>query len=327
MRVTRNSMKSNGDGDEVAVAVAVPVSSVPEELVPAVKAVATYTAPDFSLFFIAFFALVTYCHETYYLQSIVLIGAWAALQMVSLGLEEDFQSNLFWNAFALLGNLLFYLLLGYCWSMVKLYLDIWQGHLSPALMNSIRTSLANGAIGTVLLEMKWNIMRWMITWPASLVYTMSRDPLRIITELLFEWSKQRYIYIISSALQRHDQMEEIPVSWTSVGIGFLYFLAYALIGFIWTHAKLFIDVWQGALPASMERELHEVYERKASYAAFALRIKWLVFQWMVTWPFSIVYTILRHPCRIIADAIYELSQRRLIFLIRTAMDLRHNKKE
>lgn len=307
--------------------VAIPVVEEREGLLPAVEALAQYTAPDFSLFFLGFFLLVTYCHETYYTQSIAVIAAWAVLQVLSQSLSDDFRTHLFWNIFALAGNLIFYLFIGYCWSMLKLYVDIWQGHMDPELMERIRTSLASGAFGSVLLDMKWTIMRWMITWPASMVYTFSRDPLRIITELLFEWSKQRWIYIISLAIQHHDQKDHVPVSWAAVACWLGYVLAYGVVGYAWTHVKLFIDVWQGALPASLEADLLRVYERKASYWEFVQRIKGLVFQWMITWPFSMVYTVLRHPCRILADAIYQLSQRKYMWIVGKAMDARHAKSE
>lgn len=319
--------------DEVPVSITAPQAAAPsmtEQLqgfVPMVEAAAQFTAPDLSLPFLAFFALLTYCHETYYTQTILLLVAWTILQVVSVALTDDFRMNLFWNVFALLGNLLFYLLIGYCWSMLKLYVDIWQGHMPAELMTRIRTSIASGAFGSVLLDLKWTIIRWMITWPASVLYTFSRDPLRIITELLFEWSKQRYAYIISTALAHHDQKEYAPVSWAVVGVWFAYVLGYAAVGYAWTHAKLFIDVWQGALPASLEEQLRQVYDRKASYWEFVQRIKWLVFQWMITWPFSIVYTVLRHPCRIVADLIYTLSQRKYAWIVRKAMEVRHAKVE
>lgn len=307
--------------------VAIPLEREPDVFVPTVEALARYTAPDLSLFFLAFFALLTYCHETYYAQSVVVIAVWAVLQMLSLALAEDFQTNIFWNAFALAGNILFYLLIGVCWSMLKLYVDLWQHHMSAELMERIRQSIASDDFDSVLIEMKWTIMRWMITWPASLVYTLSRDPLRIVTELLFEWSKQRYIYIISMALQHHDQQARVPVSWSSVALWIGYLASYGIIGYAWTHVKLFIDVWQGALPASLEAEVRQVYEHQSSYWDFVQRIKWLVFQWMITWPFSIVYTILRHPCRMLADLIYTLSQRKYAWIVRKAMDIRHAKSE
>jgi hypothetical protein len=317
-----------GDAPSPApVAVAIPFGAERESLIPSVEAVAQYTAPDLSLFFLAFFALITYCHEAYYAQTIIVLAVWAAIQVLSQALTDDFRTNLFWNVFALLGNLLFYLFIGYCWSMLKLYMDIWQGHLPDAMMERIRVSVANGAIGAVLLEMKWSIMRWMITWPASVVYTFSRDPLRIVTELLFEWSKQRYMYIISTALQHHDQKDHLPVSWATVGVWCAYTLGYLLIGYAWTHIKLFIDVWQAALPPSLEAQVLDVYRRQASYWEFVQRIKWLVFQWMITWPFSIVYTVLRHPCRMLADLVYQLSHRKFVWIVRKAMDVRHTKSE
>lgn len=92
-----------------------------------VRTFATYTAPDFSLVFIAFFIALTYFHESHFAYTGVVVGLWIALQLVSYVIKEDFRNDLFWSIFGLIGNLIFYLFIGHCWSLAKLYLDGWQG--------------------------------------------------------------------------------------------------------------------------------------------------------------------------------------------------------
>ncbi len=146
---------------------------------------------------------------------------------------------------------------------------------------------------------------------------MSRDPLRVLTDLLFEWSRQRYVWIITSALGAAQQQQVDATLWT-----LLYVLAYLVVGYAWTHAKLFIDVWQGALPPALDAEVREVYDRKLSYWAFVARIKWHVMQWMITWPVSILYTIARHPLRMLADALYQISHKKYMWIVGKAMEMR-----
>lgn len=174
------------------------------------------------------------------------------------------------------------------------------------------------------------IVRWMTTWPINLAYTLSRDPLQIITDLIYTWSHQRYFAIMSSAIRAHDVSHgtaAAAASWTDVATIMAYILTYFLLGYAWTHVKLFIDVWQGALPASLDAQVREVYTRQASYWEFVKQIKWHVTQWLLTWPLSIIYTLIRHPLRILIDFVYELSQRKYVWIVGRAMNARMKKQE
>jgi hypothetical protein len=206
--------------------------------------------------------------------------------------------------------------------MAKLYIDLWQGHLDVKLMDQARLCVTpqgpEGCLLAFLLEMKWNIVRWMTTWPISLIHTISRDPLKIFTDLIFEWSRQRYLFIIKAALSAHDDQNfSTPLWYYPVGV-----VAYFIIGFIWTHVKLFMDVWQGSLPPTLDAEVQDIFQKQSGYLGFVLKIKWLVIQWMITWPMSILYTLLRHPFRILADFIYHLTQRKYVWIVEKAMDTR-----
>lgn len=298
-----------------------------------IKKVAHVTAPDFSLVFIAGFLLLTFVHEQYFAETAIFLLGWIAVQLVVFTTNDDFKNDLFWNIVSLIGHLVFYLFLGYCWSMLKLYLDIWQGHLDPALLDRIRKCIASeqnvSCVVPLLLDMKFMIVRHMTTWPISLFYTLTRDPLRIFTDLLYYWSRQRWVAIMSIAIQAHDLQNSTDVaasaSWQTLAIWMAYILGYIIIGYGWTHVKLFVDVWQGALPPSLDQQVRSVWERKDSYWDFVKQIKWLVAQWMVTWPISVVYTVLRHPLKILVDFVYQLSQRKFVWIVGKAMEARMKK--
>lgn len=282
-----------------------------------------YTSPDFSLTFIVLFILITYFHESHFTFTGIAVCIWIIIQCISFVIKEDFRNDLFWSIFGLVGNLIFYLFIGYLWSLAKLYLDILQGHLDPLLISKIRTCISEqgeaGCVFSFLSEMKWCIVQWMVTWPVSIAYTITRDPFKLITDVIFEMSRKRYLAIISAALYAHDNYElEEP----NILYWILYFIGYITIGYIWTHLKLFIDVWQQSLPKSLENKIKLVYNGDKNYWNFALEIKWLVLQWLITWPFSILYTILRHPVRILADFVYRISQKKYVWIISKAMETR-----
>lgn len=252
--------------------------------------------------------------------------------MVVYALDEDFRNDLFWNVFSLLGYVAFYLFCGSLVSMGKLYLDVRFSHLDPHLIARIRSCVTTegetGCVVPLLFDMKWMLVRWMTTWPITVVHTLSRDPLRIVTDLIFQWTRQRYFWIMSSAIRALDNQDSTePTSWTEVAVGTGYLVSYLAIGYAWTHIKLFLEVWQGSLPASLDVQVRDVYNRKASYWEFVASIKWLVTQWMITWPLSVVYTILRHPLRIVADFIYQLSHRKYMWIVGKAMDARMKKDQ
>lgn len=274
-----------------------------------------YTSPDFSLPFIIFFILITYFHETHTTPTGIFVGIWFIIQLASFVIKKDFRNDLFWSIFGLIGNLIFYLIIGYFWSLAKLYLDIWQGHLDADLTLKIRECVKSedSCVFTLLAEMKWFIVQWMLTWPVSIAYTISRDPFKVLTDFIFEISKRRYFYIINSAISAHDG----NIGEASPLYILLFIFLYIFVGYVWSHLKLFIDVWQSALPHSLEKELKE-----RNYFIFVISIKWLVLQWIITWPFSIIYTILRHPVRIIADFIYKLSQKKYAWIVAKAIESR-----
>jgi len=249
------------------------------------------------------------------------MGLWLALQVAGNVLDEDFRDNLFWGILGTVGNLVLYVLIGHAWSYVKLYIDISQRHLSEPLMAELTKCGDAECFFQFLLSSKLLLAQWTLTWPMSMLYTLTRDPLTIFTNLLFKWSQERYVWIIQSALGTSSDSNEWTLLWfLGTVVGFF------AIGYFWTHVKLFLEVWQGTLPKKLDEQVRAVYANKESYWQFIVDIKWLVMRWMLTWPFSVLYTLFRHPFRMLAEFVYELSQRKYAWITKKAMKLR-NKKE
>lgn len=248
--------------------------------------------------------VVTALHETDARIAVGLIVPWILIQLFSYTTTQYFRNDLFWGILGLVGNVAFYLFVGHMWSYAKLYIEISQERIALDCNSS-------DCILSFLDKYKWLIANWTIQWPASILFTLANDPFRAITNTLFKWSRQRYIWIISSALS--NQSSEISIHWWIVGI-----LGYFVCGFIWTHIKLFIDVWQSNLSSDLEQLI-----KRGSYRDFILEIKWIVLQWMFTWPFSVAYNVIRHPMRLLAEFIYQLSERKYIWVTQKAVDMRN----
>lgn len=280
-----------------------------------------YTTPDFSLVFIVMIALGSFFHESHATATISVIAGWFILQFIGNVVDEDFKQDLFWNIIKSLSNVFLYLFIGHVWSYIKLYIDLSQGYLGPEL-----TEAANkmDALDFVW-EIKHLIAYWTVNWPLSICYTLTRDPFTIITNLVIRWTQHKYEWIIRSALQINGtphQTDNYIILWYFGGM-----LGYFVIGYIWTHAKLFIDTWQGTLPPKLDAKLQKVYNGEGSWWVFILDIKWLIIQWMFTWPFSMLFTIFRHPIRIIVDFLYKLSQKKYILIIKKALSWREKEIE
>lgn len=320
----KSNVNSNFDAPPPQAPDAEPPLLTPEE---AIRRVSSAVAPDFSFAFVGAFIFVTVFHESHPAVSAFVIILWLLVQAVGFLYDDDFQTNLVWNLIGLLGNLVFYLFIGALWSgFPKLYIDLWQHHLPLDLETAIRTCLgpsgAEGCTVTILARIKWYIVHWTITWPFSVLYTLTRDPLKIATDFIFEFSQQRYLAVMRLAIAEPSLHTASASPLWLLGTWFLAIGGYFVVGYAWSHLKLFIDVWQGTLPRNLQSEVDQLpADDEQALRAFVVRIKRLVVAWNVLWPFSVVYTILRHPLRILADFIYALSIKAYMRVVRKGREM------
>lgn len=300
-----------------------------------IRSVAQISAPGTSWVFWVGFAIASYFHESYFSQVVIILGAWFAVQVAAGILDDDFKNDLFWSIFSMVAYLIGYLFAGSFYSLAKLWWEVSRGHLSAATIENIRqckivantTVEAMSCTSPIFTENGWLLMRWMTTWPISLTHTLFDNPIHTLATLIYTSLRMRYIRVMFSAIDVLDARTTggDPLTWSIVAIYFAYFLGYLLVGYAWAHAKLFIDVWQGSFSPSLDQQVRDAYERKIGYWAFVKQIKWHVTSWMIVWPFSIFYTLLRHPLRILVDFVYELSQRKLAWIVEMAMFWRMKK--
>lgn len=294
--------------------------------------IATVSAPDLSIPFLGLFCVSTFFYESHTFFVGLLILTWVSLQFVTYVMDEDFRSDIFWNAFSLLGYFIFYLILGLIWSFAKLYLDVWQGNLSPTMMRTILTCVGtngeSGCIKKILYDMKLEIIKNMMAAPISFVYTFARDPLRLLNNVIFDTFITTYATILKSAVEAYqirisnDLVTNQAASWSALGWIVLYIFLYLVVGYGWTHLKLFVEILNGTLPKRLDTAVRAVWKGDGNYWPFIKSIKHLVLSWMLFWPISMIYTFLRHPIRIMVDLVYHLSQRKYIWIVTKAMQYR-----
>ena len=293
------------------------------DAVKLVARAAEITAPDVSPIFAALCIIVVVFHESHFTYTLIGIGIYLALQMVHQMLQEDFRNDLFWNIFSMVGNIVFYLFLGTVWALLKWYLVFRAGELpNQALLDAcIAPGGEVGCFTPLLWENRLLISQWITSFPFSIARTIFKDPLRIAVELILSLSERNYMRLAQMALAARSGGTE-AATWHDLVYYLVFFSCYFGAGFVWVHAKLFIDVWQGALPKKLDQEVRDVYHNNKSYWEFVRHIKWLVVWWLLVWPFSLVHTCLRHPFRILTNFLYRLSQGNLIKVTIKAMDWR-----
>ena len=277
-----------------------------------------WTAPEFSLAFIVLFGLATWLHKVKF--SVTAVGAlcWLGLQ-ISASVSRNQGHVDVWYFLGLLGNLVYYLVLGAVWAGFKLYIDIRQ----DAVPQAVKLALIQcpdrnvDCILSTLPPLVPDIVQNMVSWPLSIAYTITSDPLAIIGKFAYGNLRRHFAYIVVLALANNDGEATLGIFWT---LGLV--LAYIALGFAWSHAKLYIDVWQGCLPKHLDDELCNLRAKNQTYWVFIQKIKGFVVLWGLTWPFSMLHTLLRHPFRIVFEYIYEISKKKYHWIIQKALQMR-----
>lgn len=309
-----------------------------EKVKNVVRNVAQMTSPGTSVMFFILFATFSYIHESYTVHTFIGIAVWILLQILNRVLEEDPKVDFswWWTLWGLFGDILFYLFIGLVWTYPKLYLDVWLNHLPTSsidyLVECTKQQIATEKVSCFygfVEQHRWLFAKWMLTWPLNMAYTFSRDPLRIITDMAFEFSRQRYVIIIESALAAIDpSSSSSPLDDGKRWILFwwvCYVVVYLLIGYLWTHGKLFVDISQGTLPKKLDDDIiQSMHDQNGLSDMLWEKLKGFVTRWWIFWPFSVAHTLLKHPVRIIIETLYKWSRASFTFIIQKAIQFRQH---
>ena len=88
-----------------------------------VRKAADATSPGISLIFLVTFAALAYFHESHMSYTFIGIGVWIIIQFAGRVLDEDVvvENGWWWALWGLVGDILFYLIIGLVWTYPKLY--------------------------------------------------------------------------------------------------------------------------------------------------------------------------------------------------------------
>ena len=283
-----------------------------------VRASADYTAPVKSYGFFILLAIGAYFHESHFMTTGIVLTVWGVIQILGSALDEDFQTDLFWGIVGIASRVLMYVVVGIVWVVVKVNSDVLTGPVSAHLMSAFNACATPAEKFAVMLPL---MTQWTLTWPMNMVHVFTRNPLQAITASLLRMGETYFIAAFESLFDPVAAKLGWSPLWVVCGV-----LSYFVIGYLFTHLKLFFDVWQGTLPKKLDKQVRDVYDADGSYWEFIVNIKWMVMRWMITWPFEATWMVLRHPVRILIETVYEFSQRKYVWITAKAMELRKQKQ-
>lgn len=294
-----------------------------------VRNVADATSPGLTWFFAAFFLLVAYFHEAYPKVVFLAIVPWLLIQFASSILDEDFREGALRFALGTFSAVLQYCGTGFVWALAKLMfdrrLDRLPDRVTEALAVCDTADFGYTCYADIFQSLAYpEMLEWTLFWPFSAAFTLTRDPLRLAYEIAMQNSERAGVWILQAAAPTNRAGGASALGWVMLGIA-----AYFLVGFLWTHAKLYWDVRYQNLPKRLDDIAVECYQSNdgSGFWPFVLAIKWLIMWWMIVWPFTFLSTILRNPIKEIAERLYEFSQRKYAWIAHKAMERRMHKDE
>ncbi len=162
-------------------------------------------APRFTVAFVLFLAIVSWFHESHPTSIGGLVIGWFFLR--GLNQLRSAESVGPWRTVgrkvgrvAVFGAI--YLVLGFIWSFIKLFLFVWRGHLGKVEHNMLMQCVKEGGdecFWSLLLHLKWTIFGWVTYWPVNIVFTALKDPLNIVFDFGFNMCRMLYVRILRQA--------------------------------------------------------------------------------------------------------------------------------
>lgn len=280
---------------------------------------ADYTAPLSIGFFVLLF-VGAYFHESNFMETGIIMLAWLVLQIVGSAFDDDFRDNLLWGIISIALRIVFYIFSGVIWSLFKIRFPSLVGQIPDAVKTEFAACTVFKCKFYALLPL---LVPWTMTWPMNMIRTFSNKPLEKIAELFLSFTGTYFVTAFENLLSTDP---DIQSTITPLMI-LVYVGGYLVAGYVFTHAKLFFDVWQGTLPKRLDDRVRGIWKSDGSYWNFIVEIKWMVMRWMVIWPFEMFFMIFRHPIRIVIEFVYEISINKYVKITEKAMEWREQKKE
>lgn len=166
---------------------------------------ADFLAPRISLGFALFVGLIASFHEQHFVGVIGALICWLFTQSLRANFSVDWCKK---NARFIVAQVLVYCFIGFGWTFIKLFMVTFRaetyGPQQPwhkEMMACTQKSDYQPAcvIGVVDTYFKRDIAMWWILWPVNMLFTLSRDPLRIAYELSYKYVHSAYANVLMQA--------------------------------------------------------------------------------------------------------------------------------
>lgn len=311
-----NEMKEEDDDEDVS-------------LIETARLVAKKTADKTALFSWIWFVLIAlgiFFHESHFWETTTIMAIWFVIQIIGNVLDDDFQTDLFWGVIGIVFRVLFYLVGGVVWVVIKVKSKYLLGKYPDWVQISYEncTTLATEA---EINHCKFNavlplLVQWSFTWPMNILSVLKNRWLYVFVETLLSWGEAYFIRAFDGLFSSTTQVSSIHPLWALFWT-VLYFVA----GYAFTHLYLLISVWKGSLPKKLDDRVVGIWNNNESYWQFIVDIKWLVMRWLVTWPFEMLYIGMRHTLFPLLEWLYSLSVRKYVWLTELAMQWRTAEQE
>ena len=234
---------------------------------------------------VALFVLATFFHESHTQETGWGVVVIVLLYLISFFVQEENRAQIGWTILQLLARLLSYIFVGCLWIFPKLYIELASGRMDSNAIRACASEL--DCVLSHLLTMKWCLFRWCTMWPMSIASTVLRNPFNSIFELFWDNAKLSLARLAVYATSTQS---------TSIWFIFLAIFLYAIIGVFWGHLKLYLDIRFNELPSPVARDLQNL-----PYVEFVHKNLWLVVLWILTWPISVIFTLLKRPFALLCD--------------------------
>jgi len=177
-----------------------------EDLLEEIKNVlvisATTVVPGFTFRFVLLVGVLSFLHEKRPGAATGVVVGWLFLMGLKNYVAEN--RNLVNGKFIakMLVYLMIYIIIGFLWSFVKLFLVVWRNHLSEDELSSLldcQNEASQDCYINFLYEIKWRIALWVTYWPVNILLTLCEDPLRIVFDIGFRWAQDILVKILKKA--------------------------------------------------------------------------------------------------------------------------------
>jgi hypothetical protein len=112
------------------------------------------------------------------------------------------------SAMWFIGSVAGYMATGYILAHLILYCKVRFSELPKNLQAKVdQIYNDDGSYIHFVISIKWLIMRWMVTWPIEILYTLLKEPTRYMFDIIYNLSVSKLVWIVKKASQYKNKQD------------------------------------------------------------------------------------------------------------------------